>query len=640
MSPIQLRIAAALTAAFTLLPAGPALAAADGSEPAGGAAITEVILATGGAVIATAIVFALGIGHRKGKTKILQRAADHAARISGLPPWAALPVDIASASLICALFGMYWDISLHIDQGRDAGPLANPAHYFILIGLFGIFAAGFLAVCLPDGKPSRSSVRLAPGWYAPAGAIVLLLCSSFSLMGFPLDDVWHRLFGQDVTLWGPTHLMLIGGAGLALLGNMTLLAEAGAVPGDKKYRSDLVESNRLLKLFVRTRYAAMVGGLLIGLSTFQAEFDFGVPQFRMIFQPLLIVLAASIALVVARLYAGRGGALVAVAYFWAIRGLVSVLVGPVLGETTPHLPLYLAEALIVEGVAYLVAVKRPYLFGAVSGLLIGTLGVAAEWGWSHVWMPIPWSENLLDGTLIVTAPVVGVAGGVIGAFVGTALGARRLGVKNPVPALLPAAAALVAVMAVVGFGLQTEAEKGVKGTVALTEVKGGEARTVEADVKIDPPEAADDAEWVTITSWQGGGLVVDRLERTGPGTYHTTQPVPVYAPWKTLLRVHRDDSIAGIPVFLPKDEGIPADEVPAKPQFTRTFTEDHELLQREQKDDVSSVLPVLAYGTVFLIALGLILLLGWALRRVASLSGERAEEQGATPAAPAVPTKT
>ena len=44
--------------------------------------------------------------------------------------------------------------------------------------------------------------------------LVLLLtaCGAFSLIGFPLDDVWHRLFGQDVTLWGPTHLMLIGGA--------------------------------------------------------------------------------------------------------------------------------------------------------------------------------------------------------------------------------------------------------------------------------------------------------------------------------------------------------------------------------------------------------------------------------------------
>ena len=50
---------------------------------------------------------------------------------------------------------MYWDISLHIDNGRDAGPLANPAHYLILAGLFGIFTAGFLAICCRRGAPAR-----------------------------------------------------------------------------------------------------------------------------------------------------------------------------------------------------------------------------------------------------------------------------------------------------------------------------------------------------------------------------------------------------------------------------------------------------------------------------------------------------
>ena len=37
--------------------------------------------------------------------------------------------------------------------------------------------------------------------------------------------MWHRLFGQDVTLWGPTHLMLIGGAGMTLIGQAILLRE-------------------------------------------------------------------------------------------------------------------------------------------------------------------------------------------------------------------------------------------------------------------------------------------------------------------------------------------------------------------------------------------------------------------------------
>ena len=68
----------------------------------------------------------------------------------------------STPSLLVALLGMYWDISLHIDNGRDPGPLANPAHYLILVGLFGIFAAGFIAIALPrgaarpDGRPHHA----------------------------------------------------------------------------------------------------------------------------------------------------------------------------------------------------------------------------------------------------------------------------------------------------------------------------------------------------------------------------------------------------------------------------------------------------------------------------------------------------
>ena len=108
---------------------------------------------------------------------------------------------------------MYWDISLHIDVGRDPGPLANPAHYLILAGLFGIFSAGYFAICLPKERPGPAAVRIAGDWYAPVGGVLIAACGAFALIGFPLDDIWHRLFGQDVTLWGPTHLMLIGGAG-------------------------------------------------------------------------------------------------------------------------------------------------------------------------------------------------------------------------------------------------------------------------------------------------------------------------------------------------------------------------------------------------------------------------------------------
>ena len=138
-----------------------------------------------------------------------------------------------------------------------------------------------------------------------------------------------------------------------------------------------------------------MGAFLIGLSTFQAEFDFGVPQFDFLFEPMLVMLAASVALVAARLWAGPGGALIAVALFVAVRGGVSLLVGPVFGETTPHFPLYVVEAVLVELVAMRGLVARPLAFGAVAGALIGTVGLAAEWGWSHVWMPLAWPESML-----------------------------------------------------------------------------------------------------------------------------------------------------------------------------------------------------------------------------------------------------
>ena len=189
---------------------------------------------------------------------------------------------------------MYWDISLHIDNGRDAGPLANPAHYLILIGLYGSLLAGVLSIgARPHAARATPRPRSAPAGGRPPAALLIAACGAFALAGFPLDDLWHRLFGQDVTLWGPTHLMLIGGGSLATLGSMALMTEAmarsAAIPGATSRAAPCDPAPSLL-----------VGGFLVALSTFQGEFDFGVPQFRLVLHPILIMLAAGIGLVAAR----------------------------------------------------------------------------------------------------------------------------------------------------------------------------------------------------------------------------------------------------------------------------------------------------------------------------------------------------
>jgi hypothetical protein len=38
-----------------------------------------------------------------------------------------------------------------------------------------------------------------------------------------------------------------------------------------------------------------------------------------------------------------------------------------------------------------------------------------------------------------------------------------------------------------------------------------------------------------------------------------------------------------MPIYMPRDEATPAEEVPAAAYFTRGFVADHEVLQRERK---------------------------------------------------------
>ena len=205
--------------------------------------------------------------------------------------------------------------------------------------------------------------------------------------------MWHRLFGQDVTLWGPTHLMLIGGAGMTLIGQAVLLQEGIRA---RPARAGRPAGRGLLGRYAMLRQVALMGGLLIGLSTFQAEFDFGVPQFRAVFQPMLIARR--------RRHRARGGPRLDRPGRRARRRPVlprrprassALIVGPVLGETTPSLPLYLVEALASRpprSPSPAAARSRSARRRACSA---GTVGFAAEWGWTHVAFRLPWEAPLL-----------------------------------------------------------------------------------------------------------------------------------------------------------------------------------------------------------------------------------------------------
>ena len=586
------------------------IAQATGDEPAGGAAAAEALGATAGAVVATAVVALLIAGHRSGRIGFLARASRWAERQTGLPGWAALPSMLVSAALLTALLGMYWDISLHIDNGRDAGPLANPAHYLILVGLYGTLAAGALSFALSGReRPCPTAVNLGGGWWAPVGGLMIAACGAFALSGFPLDDMWHRIFGQDVTLWGPTHLMLIGGGSLATLGSLVLLAEAAGALG-----RDPERERRPVGVYY-VRRALLLGGLLVALSTFQGEFDFGVPQFRLVLHPVLIMFASALGLVAARIYLGRGGALLAVLGFLVLRGFLAVMVGGVFGQTTPHFPLYLVEALLVEAAFVRAAGRSPVATGALAGVLIGTVGLAAEWAWSQLWMPIPWGPALLPEAALLGL-LTAVASGALGGFVGGALTGPELARMSVADRRGALVAALVTV-GVLAWGVPVSHDGPRSASMVLREVDDGADRSVEGEILVRPRSAiGPDPEFINVTAWQGGARILDPLERVGPGRWRTTRPIPVHGGWKANLRLHQGDSLVSVPIYLPEDRAIPAPAVPARAAVTRRFQPDIELLQRERKPDVPDALAVGAYLTVAAIGMSLFAFFAWALLRV------------------------
>ncbi len=566
-------------------------------EPAGGAPVQDLIPASVIAAVLTALVLAIGFGHRAGRLTILTRTAALAERVIPVPGWAALPVLLTLGSLGVAAFGFFWDVATHIDNGRDPGPFANAAHFPILAGLAGVALAGFLAAVLGADARDRAAIKWAPGWRIPLGGALLLLCGGLAMVGFPLDDVWHRIFGQDVTLWGPTHVLMIGGASLAPIAAWLLLVEGRCAAGKPG-------PGRLLLLAWEVQLA---GAALVGLSTLQLEFGYGVPQFQLAFHPILIALAGSVGLVAARLRLGRGGALAATGAYLLVMVPMVLIIGPGFGHTFLHFPLYIVEALLVELAALVLGRRGAVAVGVGSGVLIGTVGIAAEWGWSQIAMPLPWNAALLPEAPIL-ALAAAVSGGLIGAHLGGALRSPRR--PSGVPRLLPAAALAVAI-ACLAIPMHTTHGQMPRADVTLDPAGPGQAN---ATVKLQPADAADDAKWFHAMAWQGGGSRLVQLDRTGPGVYRTTAPVPIHGDWKAMVRLHKGSEILAMPIYMPGDAAIPAKEVPAQPHFERAFQLDHDVLRREERG-AASWLTGAAYGILAVVAVTWLAAMGAAVTR-------------------------
>ncbi len=212
----------------------PLMAAA---APAAGAPLTQIIIGTAFAGTMTLGVLLIGWLHRTGRTTIPTRVGEQIGRFQGLPPWASLAARRRLRLPRARVLGVYWDIRCTSHNGRDEGPLANLATSRSSSAYWACSSPGCLPLVLPaEGqlRSVRTAVKVGRNWRTTTASIALMSCATIGYLGFPLDDVWHRLFGQDVTLWGPTHLMMIFGAVLSILALGMLQIEGERAYGPPK----------------------------------------------------------------------------------------------------------------------------------------------------------------------------------------------------------------------------------------------------------------------------------------------------------------------------------------------------------------------------------------------------------------------
>ena len=161
-------------------------------------------------------------GDRRFPLSLVARASSSLQRATGLPGWSAGGFGVYTWAIAVAGLGFYWDVAWHIDLGRD-NTLFTAAHVLILLGIGGIAAAGVTSIVLASVDRAATAWRL--GWVRiPRAAAALVVIGVGATAGFPLDDLWHANYGVDVTMWGPTHLLMIGGASVAPIAG---LAAAG-----------------------------------------------------------------------------------------------------------------------------------------------------------------------------------------------------------------------------------------------------------------------------------------------------------------------------------------------------------------------------------------------------------------------------
>src|SRR5437667_10245479 len=171
-------------------------------------------------------------------TALLGRSTEASTtRIESLGLYRAALWVLLGANLLAG-WGVQWDIMWHVLIGRDSFWI--PPHVMtysgvtlIVLASFGVLALDTLRRLLagraPEGTECVLGLSGTPGFLLASCGIAL------TVLAAPIDDLWHRLFGIDVTLWSPPHLLGLLGVTVHTLACPLIVREAYPARGRARY---------------------------------------------------------------------------------------------------------------------------------------------------------------------------------------------------------------------------------------------------------------------------------------------------------------------------------------------------------------------------------------------------------------------
>jgi hypothetical protein len=131
------------------------------------------------------------------------------------------------ATKLVGSWGVGWDIRWHLVIGRDSFWIAPHVMTYASVVAACVIAFGVLLVetwrARDDAEPA-GTVTIA-GLRGTRGFHLVWWGMAIVILAAPIDDLWHRLFGLDVTLWSPPHLLGLAGYQVSNLGGLLVALE-------------------------------------------------------------------------------------------------------------------------------------------------------------------------------------------------------------------------------------------------------------------------------------------------------------------------------------------------------------------------------------------------------------------------------